>query len=157
MTTAVLESAEGETKVCGQTGYRTQDLWLTSQVPYRLRHAARLKDIGIVKQKRYTYQYTCATGQDFHWNLAAVISWNLNVIKVPKSLHPWHTSTGKPRMTPVSVTRGLPIGERYGIIRRWPIGDFPEDVRHQVGHVDRSIELPKSTKIPKSTSKYRKA
>ena len=27
---------------CGQTGYRTQDLWLTSQVPYRLRYAARL-------------------------------------------------------------------------------------------------------------------
>ena len=32
---------EGETEVCGQTGYRTQDLWLTSQIPYRLRYAAR--------------------------------------------------------------------------------------------------------------------
>ena len=42
LTTAPLESAEGETKVCGQTGYRTQDLRLTSQVPYRLRYAARL-------------------------------------------------------------------------------------------------------------------
>ena len=41
LTTAPLESAEGETKVCGQTGYRTQDLCLTSQVPYRLRYAAR--------------------------------------------------------------------------------------------------------------------
>ena len=41
MTTAPLESAEGETKVCGQTGYRTQDLWFTSQVSYRLRYAAR--------------------------------------------------------------------------------------------------------------------
>ena len=40
LTTALLEKAEGETKVCCQTGYRTQDLWLTSQVPYRLRYAA---------------------------------------------------------------------------------------------------------------------
>ena len=36
-----LESAEGETNVCGQTEYRTQDLWLTSQVPSRLRYAAQ--------------------------------------------------------------------------------------------------------------------
>ena len=28
-------------KVCGQTGYPTQDPWLTSQVLYRLRYAAR--------------------------------------------------------------------------------------------------------------------
>ena len=41
LTTALLETAEGETKVCYQTGYRTQDLWLTSQAPYRLRYAAR--------------------------------------------------------------------------------------------------------------------
>ena len=41
LTTAPLESAEGEMKVCGQTGYRTQGLRLTSQVPYRLRYAAR--------------------------------------------------------------------------------------------------------------------
>ena len=41
LTTVPLESAEGETKVCCQTGYRTQDLWLMSQVPYRLRYAAR--------------------------------------------------------------------------------------------------------------------
>ena len=33
LTTALLEKAEGETKVCCQTGYRTQ-------VPYRLRYAA---------------------------------------------------------------------------------------------------------------------
>ena len=26
LTTAPFESAEGETKICGQTGYRTQDL-----------------------------------------------------------------------------------------------------------------------------------
>ena len=39
--TAPLESAEGGTKVCGHGGYQTQDLWLTSQVPYRLRYAAR--------------------------------------------------------------------------------------------------------------------
>ena len=39
LTTAPLETAEGETKVCGQTGsllYRNKDLWLRSQVPYRL-------------------------------------------------------------------------------------------------------------------------
>ena len=41
LTTALLEKAEGETKVCCQTGYRTQDPWLTSQVPYRLRYAVR--------------------------------------------------------------------------------------------------------------------
>ena len=42
MTTAPLESGEGEMKVCGQTRYRTQGLWLTSQMPYRLRFAAQL-------------------------------------------------------------------------------------------------------------------
>ena len=41
LTTAPLESAEGETKVCGQTGYRIQELWPTSQVPYQLHYAAR--------------------------------------------------------------------------------------------------------------------
>ena len=40
LTTALLEKAERETKVCCQTGYRTQDPCLTSQVPYRLRYAA---------------------------------------------------------------------------------------------------------------------
>ena len=34
-------SAERKRKVCGQTGYRTQDLWLMSQVPYWLRYAAQ--------------------------------------------------------------------------------------------------------------------
>ena len=28
----LLESAEGETKVSGRTGYRTSDLWLLSQI-----------------------------------------------------------------------------------------------------------------------------
>ena len=31
LTTALLESAEGETKVCSRTGYRTRDLWLLKQ------------------------------------------------------------------------------------------------------------------------------
>ena len=31
LTTALLESAKGETKVCGRTGYRTRDLWLLKQ------------------------------------------------------------------------------------------------------------------------------
>ena len=31
LTTALFESAEGETKVCGRTGYRTRDLWLLKQ------------------------------------------------------------------------------------------------------------------------------
>ena len=35
-----LKKAEGETKVCCQTGYRSQNPWLTSQVPYRLCYAA---------------------------------------------------------------------------------------------------------------------
>ena len=31
LTIALLESAEGEKKVCGRTGYRTRDLWLLKQ------------------------------------------------------------------------------------------------------------------------------
>ena len=31
LTSALLESAEGETKICGRTGYRTRDLWLLTQ------------------------------------------------------------------------------------------------------------------------------
>ena len=31
LTTALLESAEKETKVCGGTGYRTRDFWLLKQ------------------------------------------------------------------------------------------------------------------------------
>ena len=31
LTTALLESAEGETKVCGRTGYRSRHLWLLKQ------------------------------------------------------------------------------------------------------------------------------
>ena len=42
LTTALLEKAEGETKVCCQTGYRTQDPRLMSQVPYRLRYEVQL-------------------------------------------------------------------------------------------------------------------
>ena len=41
LTTALLELMEGETKVCGRTGYRTRDLWLLSQTRYRLRYAVR--------------------------------------------------------------------------------------------------------------------
>ena len=33
LTVALLESAEGETKVCSRTGYRTRDLLLLSQTP----------------------------------------------------------------------------------------------------------------------------
>ena len=51
LTTALLVSAKGETKVCGQTGYRTQDPGRTSQVPYRLRYAARRE--GILSRKVY--------------------------------------------------------------------------------------------------------
>ena len=31
LTTALLESAEGETKVCGRSDHRTRDLWLLKQ------------------------------------------------------------------------------------------------------------------------------
>ena len=34
LTTALLESAEGETKVCGRTGYRTRALWLLKEKCY---------------------------------------------------------------------------------------------------------------------------
>ena len=37
------ESAEREMRVCGQTGYQTMDLCLTSPVPYRLPYMARPK------------------------------------------------------------------------------------------------------------------
>ena len=33
--------SERRNEICCQTGYRTQDPWLTSRVPYRLRYAAR--------------------------------------------------------------------------------------------------------------------
>ena len=56
LTTALLESAEGQTKVCGQTGYPTQDLRLKSQVPYRLRYAARLY---VLKLFCYVINHTC--------------------------------------------------------------------------------------------------
>ena len=36
LTTVLFESAEGEKKECGQTKYPTQDLWLLSQMHYRL-------------------------------------------------------------------------------------------------------------------------
>ena len=32
LTNALLESAEGETKVCGRTGYRARVLWLLKQM-----------------------------------------------------------------------------------------------------------------------------
>ena len=54
-----LNPVEGE-KVCGQTGYRTQDLWLMSQVPYRLHYAARpgfqwnLVIVSMTWRKSYT-------------------------------------------------------------------------------------------------------
>ena len=41
LTTVLLESVEGETKVCGRTRYRTRDLWLLNRTRYRLRFAAR--------------------------------------------------------------------------------------------------------------------
>ena len=36
LTTVLLESAEGEMKVCGRTGYRTRDLWLLKQTRMRV-------------------------------------------------------------------------------------------------------------------------
>ena len=52
LTTALLEKEEGETKVCCQTGYRTQDPWLTSQLPYRLRYAARAELLILIKKRK---------------------------------------------------------------------------------------------------------
>ena len=70
LTTALLKSAEGETKVCGQTGYWTQDLWLTSQVPYWLRYAARHQQ-NIVNDS-----WTCAfkINNDFRYH--CFLTWN---------------------------------------------------------------------------------
>ena len=39
--TALLEPAEGGTKVCGQSGYQTRDLQLLSQKHHRLRYTTR--------------------------------------------------------------------------------------------------------------------
>ena len=41
LTASLLESAEGETKVCGRTVYRTRGLWLLNQKPTALRGPAR--------------------------------------------------------------------------------------------------------------------
>ena len=41
LTTALLESVEGDTTVYVRTGYRTQDPCILSQMRYQLRHAAR--------------------------------------------------------------------------------------------------------------------
>ena len=34
-------------KVCGQTGYQTQDLWLLSKMHYRLLHNAVMRSIEV--------------------------------------------------------------------------------------------------------------
>ena len=41
--TTLLESAEGETNICGRTGWRTRNLWFLSQTRYLLHYAARLR------------------------------------------------------------------------------------------------------------------
>ena len=59
-----LESAEGETKVCGRTRYRIRDLWLLSQMRYRLPYAAwptrtQISLLGFEHFSRFTlYQYS---------------------------------------------------------------------------------------------------
>ena len=61
----LLEKAEGETKVCGQTGYRTQDPRLMSRMPYRLRYAARqYLDEGLSRMLRpcFTFSICYVTG-----------------------------------------------------------------------------------------------
>ena len=50
LTTTLLESVEGKTKVCGRTRYRTQDLWLLSQMLYRLHYAAQLWTVWVYRQ-----------------------------------------------------------------------------------------------------------
>ena len=93
------QKAEGETKVCCQTGYRTQDPWLKSQVPYRLRYATRLK--------KYEYEscyiiMTCST-----WLRSIMIIFQMVFkYRVDKNMHKQegYVSPGKDH---VSMTSGL--------------------------------------------------
>ena len=56
LSTVLLESAEGETKICVRIGYRTQDLWLLSQTRCRLRYLARLANrVDSDQTPRYFY------------------------------------------------------------------------------------------------------
>ena len=77
LTTALVEKAEGETKVCCQTGYRTQDPWLTSQVPYRLRYAAHL--LILFAEKGFTFSKdTCNPFLDLfisHFVVGTTLKW----------------------------------------------------------------------------------
>ena len=47
-TTALLESAEGETKICGRAGYQIRGLWLLIQTHCRLRYAVPLLEDGSI-------------------------------------------------------------------------------------------------------------
>ena len=69
LTTVLLESAKRETKVCGRTGYRTQDLWLFNQMRYQLHYMARLTDFltfsasaGKEASQNKSYFYCSAVG-----------------------------------------------------------------------------------------------
>ena len=53
MTTALLELVEGESKVCGRTGYRTRDLWLLSQT--RTDYATRSGSVCVCEGYLYSH------------------------------------------------------------------------------------------------------
>ena len=57
---AVLESAEGETKVSGRTGYRTSDLWLSSQTPSMMVSALFCELTEICEYKSETLHVPCS-------------------------------------------------------------------------------------------------
>ena len=50
LTTALLESEEGEMKVCGRTRSQTWDLWLLSQMRYEMRYKAPLRHQNVLME-----------------------------------------------------------------------------------------------------------
>ena len=67
-------------KVCGQNGYRTQDLWLTSQVPYRLlfvaRHLMHMRNWGgVTLDLIYTQAYIPVQTEKTLTNLHIYAGW----------------------------------------------------------------------------------
>ena len=82
-------------KVCGQTEYRTQDLWLSSQVPYRLRYVAggNSDNLGVIfhisqwKTMLWPLIRTILLSQ-FYWGVTIYVSTEKNGIIPKLSLSP---------------------------------------------------------------------
>ena len=72
LTTAFLKLAEGETKVCGQIGYRIQDPRLTSNY---LRTTKKYQHFSVVSSGSGCPQAPCHPGGRNRWLLCACSRW----------------------------------------------------------------------------------